>query len=250
MRMLKKILLKIYMIWVLLVFSIFMILLLPLIILPMLLGEKYGHVTYFALAVWSWIFSKLTFIRYEIVGRENVDRQRSYIYTSNHTSFLDIPGLTLGIPTQFRPLAKKELLKIPVFGFIVRVATVVVDRSNAESRKKSIRTLKKILNEGISILIFPEGTQNRTKLPLQPFYDGAFRIAIETDTPIVPIVVTNAGKLMPPSTINLRPGKIKVIFGEIVETHHMKLTDLPFLKERVYHTMKEAIEQEAALVKA
>ena len=245
MKILKQIAAKIYVAWVLLVFTTFMIILLPLIIFPVLLGDKYGGITYFALAAWSWIFSKLNFIKYEVVNAKNVDKKQSYIYTSNHTSFLDVPGLCLAVPTQFRPLAKKDLLKIPVFGLIAKVATVIVDRSSTESRKKSVKKLKQILKEGISILIFPEGTQNRSNMPLQPFYDGAFRIAIETDAPIMPIVITNAGKLMPPSTLNIKPGKIKVIFGEEVSTTEYTVAELPFLKEKVYNQMKAILEKEA-----
>ncbi|MBL6448723.1 1-acyl-sn-glycerol-3-phosphate acyltransferase [Fulvivirga sp. 29W222] len=245
MKTLKQIASKIYVGWVLLVFTTFMIILLPIIIFPILLGEKYGSITYFGLRSWSWIFSKLNFIKYEIVNRKNVDREKSYIYTCNHTSFLDVPGLCLGVPTQFRPLAKKELLKIPVFGLIAKVAAIIVDRSNTESRKKSVKKLKQVLSEGISILIFPEGTQNRTGKPLQPFYDGAFRIAIEAGAPIMPIVITNAGRLMPPSTLNVKPGKIKVIFGEEVDTLGYTLSELPLLKEKVFNAMKAIVERES-----
>lgn len=249
MKLLKKILLKIYLVWVLLVFNVFMIIFLPIIVFPILIGEKYGKVTYFGLYLWSWVFSKLNFIPYEIHGRKNVDKNKSYIYTSNHTSFLDVPGLSLAIPTQFRPLAKKELLKIPGFGLIVRVATIVVDRTNNESRQKSVKRLKQALDAGISILIFPEGTQNRSDQPLQPFYDGAFRIAIETKTPILPIVVSNAGNLMPPSQLKVKPGKIKVIFGEEVDVTDYTLQDLPFLKEKVFNAMKAIVERESEKLK-
>lgn len=241
MKFITNILLKIYTFWVLLVFSVFMIALLPLIILPIVLGEKYGHVTYFALSLWSWIFSILNFIPYEQIGKENVNKKQSYVYTSNHTSFLDIPGLTMAIPTQYRPLAKKELLKIPVFGLIVKVATVVVDRSNPESRRESINILKKRIKSGISLLIFPEGTQNRTDQPLQPFYDGAFRLAIETQTPILPIVIVNAGKLMPPSGLAIRPGKIKVVFGEPIDVSEYAMEDVKALKERTFETMSKML---------
>src|SRR5690606_10469658 len=124
---------------------------------------------------------------------ENFRKGQTYIYVSNHTSFLDIPGLTMLLPGQFRPLAKKELLKIPVFGWIAQSAAIIVDRSSPESRKKSIDRLKNFLNAGISILIFAEGTQNRTANILQPFKDGAFRIAVDTQHPVLPIVVLGAG---------------------------------------------------------
>ncbi len=243
MHWIKTVFLKLYMVWVLLVFTLFMLIILPVMVLPGFFGQKYGHITYFGLWLWSWIFSLLTFIRYEITGLENVSKKTSYIYTSNHTSFLDLPGLRIAIPTQFRPLAKKELLKIPVFGLIVRVACVVVDRSSTESRKQSIKTLTRRIRSGISLLIFPEGTQNRTDQKLQPFYDGAFRMAKETLTPIMPVVVVNAGNLMPPSSVRLKPGKIKVIFGKPIEVYEN--SDVAELKQTTYNTMLRLLEKES-----
>ena len=145
------------------------------------------------------------------------------------------------IPGEFRPLAKKELLKIPVFGWIAQHAAVIVDRSSGESRKKSMDKLRKILLDGLSILIFAEGTQNRTKELLQPFKEGAFRIAIDTQEPILPMVVVGAGPLMPPGTLNLKPGKIKVVVAPEIPTTGMTHADLPKLKEQTYLVMKKLI---------
>lgn len=232
-----KVLLKFYQLWVFLVFTVFMILFLPGLTLPFMLGRKFSWIGYFFLWLWSWIFSILTFIRYEFHGRERLEKNKSYIYVSNHTSFLDLPGLRMLIPTEFRPIAKKELLKIPIFGLIVRGACVVVDRSNAQSRKQSIEKIRDILSHGISALIFAEGTQNRTKEILQPFKDGAFRIAIDTQLPIVPLMVIGAGKLMPPGTIDLRPGKIKIIVGKELDVSGKTLDDVPQIKQQVFDEM-------------
>jgi 1-acyl-sn-glycerol-3-phosphate acyltransferase len=204
-------------------------------------GQSAGRIGYFFLWIWSGIFSILTFIHYEFHGRENFKKGKSYIYVSNHTSFLDIPGLRLLIPGQFRPLAKKELLKIPVFGWIAKAATVIVDRSSQQSRKKSIERLRQLLHDGLSILIFVEGTQNRSKEPLQPFHDGAFRIAIDTQEPLLPMVVIGAGKLMPPSTINVLPGKIRLYVGEEIPTAGLTHDDIPALKQKTFEIMKEMI---------
>ncbi len=223
------------------VFTVFMIVLLPGIVLPFFFGQRAGRIGYFFLWLWSGIFSILTFIRYRFYGRKNFRRGQSYIFVSNHTSFLDIPGITLIIPGQFRPLAKKELKKIPVFGWIAQAASIIVDRSSPQSRKKSIDHLKKMLKQGISILIFAEGTQNRTKEVLQPFHDGAFRIAVDTQQPILPMVVTGAGPLMPPGTINLRPGKISIHVGEEIPTNGLTSKDIPNLKQRTFDTMKNMI---------
>jgi len=218
-----------------------MIILLPGIVLPFFFGLRAGSVGYFFLWLWSWIFSILTFIRYEFYGRENFRKGKSYIYVSNHTSFLDIPGLTILLPGQFRPLAKKELLKIPIFGWIARSAAIIVDRSSPESRKKSIDRLKAFLKAGISILIFAEGTQNRTDKLLQPFHDGAFRIAVDTQQPILPIVVLGAGRLMPPGTINLKPGLIRIYVGKEIPTAGMTAAEVKDLKQRTADVMAQMI---------
>jgi 1-acyl-sn-glycerol-3-phosphate acyltransferase len=232
-----------YKIWVFLVFTGFMILLLPGIVLPFLLGQRFGSVGYAFLWLWSWVFSKLTFIRYRFFGRENFAKGKAYIYVSNHTSFLDIPGLTMLLPGQFRPLAKKELLKIPVFGWIAKSAAIIVDRSSHESRKKSMDRLKLFLHDGISILIFAEGTQNRTTNILQPFKDGAFRMAVDTQQPILPVVVLGAGRLMPPGTIEVKPGLIRIYVGKEIPTDGLVVKDVAVLKQRTFDAMSEMIER-------
>lgn len=242
MKIIISVLSLLYKIWVGLVFTVFMIILLPGIVLPFLLGQKFGSVGYAFLWLWSWIFSKLTFIRYKFYGKENFRKGQAYIYVSNHTSFLDIPGLTMLLPGQFRPLAKKELLRIPIFGWIARSAAIIVDRSSPESRKKSIDRLKAFLKDHISILIFAEGTQNRTSNPLQPFKDGAFRIAVDTQQPLLPIVVIGAGPLMPPGTINLKPGLIRIYVGEEIPTTGLRIQDLRALKEKTFDVMTRMIE--------
>lgn len=245
MKFLKSFLNLLYKIWVGIVFTVFMIILLPGIVLPFFLGPRFGAIGYAFLRLWSWIFSMLTFIRYSFYGQENFRKGQTYIYVSNHTSFLDIPGLTMLLPGQFRPLAKKELLKIPVFGWIAQSAAIIVDRSSPESRKKSIDRLKNFLNAGISILIFAEGTQNRTANILQPFKDGAFRIAVDTQHPVLPIVVLGAGPLMPPGTINLKPGRIRIYVGKEIASEGLGSDDVKALKQRTFDAMSEMIARES-----
>ncbi len=241
MKIVQSLLSLLYKIWVGIVFTVFMIILLPGIVLPFFFGERAGSIGYAFLWLWSWIFSQLTLIRYKFYGKENFKKGQSYIYVSNHTSFLDIPGLTMLLPGQFRPLAKKELLKIPIFGWIAKSAAIIVDRTNPESRKKSLDHLKAVLKAGISILIFVEGTQNRTNKILQPFHDGAFRVAVDTQQPILPIVVLGAGRLMPPGTINLRPGLIRIYVGKEIPTAGMTTQEVRELKQRAFDVMTEMI---------
>lgn len=239
--MLRPFFSKLYIVWVLLVFTAFMILFLPGFLIPPVFGERAVVVTHFFIKCWSRIYSVLNFIPYEIRHRDRIKRGASYIFVSNHTSYMDIPALVVTIRGQFRALAKKELLKIPVFGWIAQIMCVVVDRSSNESRRKSMDNLKRILSMGISVLIFPEGTQNRTRETLQPFYDGAFRIAVETQQPIIPIVVLGAGEIMPPGKVFIKPGKIVVAIGEEIATAGLTLSDVKELREKVFGVMTQMI---------
>ena len=103
--------------------------------------------------------------------------------------------------------------------------------------------MKEILSHGISALIFVEGTQNRTKEVLQPFKDGAFRIGIETQLPLLPLVVIGAGKLMPPSTVKLWPGTIRIYAGPPIPTAGLTLNDSARLKAETFAIMKKMIEE-------
>ena len=236
---------KLYIAWVLTVFTVFMIILLPGILLPFVFGIRFGWIGYKFLWLWSWIFSKLNFIRYETYGRENFEKRKAYIFICNHTSFLDIPGVCLALRREFKPLAKKELLKIPIFGWIAKSAAVIVDRSSPQSRKRSIDKLKQVLKQGIAILIFPEGTQNRSTEILQPFHDGAFRIAIDAQQPIIPMVVIGAGKLMPPGKADIYAGRIKMVIGREIATVGLTSADIPMLKQQTFDAMATLIKTHA-----
>ena len=239
----RKIFQFLYICWALIVFTVFMILFLPFFLIPPLFGQQAVRITYFFLRLWSWLFSKLNFIPYHIQGKENIEPGMSYIFVSNHTSFLDIPGLCLTIPGQFRPLAKKELLRLPIFGWIAATAAVIVDRSSHESRKVSLEKLTQILRDGISILIFAEGTQNRTSSLLQPLKDGAFRIALDTGRPLLPVVIAGAGQLMPPGKFFIKPGKISIQIGSPIDVTGIDSKGLAELKSKTAAAMTGMLEK-------
>ncbi len=223
--------------WALSVFTIFMLALLPFFLIPAWFGNRGMRVTYFFLRLWSRLFSWFNFIPYHISGQSEIKAGESYICVSNHTSFLDLPGICLALPGQFRPLAKTELRRIPVFGWIASAATVMVDRSSHESRKESLDRLTDILKSGISVLIFAEGTQNRGSEPLQTFRDGAFRMALETGRPILPMITYGAGKLMPPGKFEISPGKVRIKIGTPIPAEGTLIQ----LKKLTYDRMLEMI---------
>jgi 1-acyl-sn-glycerol-3-phosphate acyltransferase len=232
------------MVWCAVVFTGLMIILLPFFILPFVFGERTGGIiAYFFIKLWATLFSFLTQIRYRFIDRDKIDRKQTYIYVCNHNSYLDTPGMVLALPGHFRPLGKVEMKKAPIFGWFYPYLVVMVDRSSLESRKRSIMEMKNKLRRGISIFIFPEGKMNRTSQPMTDFYDGAFRIAIETQTPVMPMVMLNSRKLMPRDKPEMHPGTINIIFLDPIPTKGLQMSDVSALKQRVYELMKAKLEE-------
>lgn len=242
-----RILLKpFHILYVIYAFLLFVALMIPVFIwslLVMPLGRiRAGNLIYYACMVWADLWLFLVFIIHKNFYLEEHRKDQSYIYVSNHISYLDSALVPKIFRKPLRPLGKVEMSKIPVFGFIYRNVIVTVDRSNPENRMKSVRILKSILNHGISVLVFPEGTFNTTEKPLKPFYDGAFRVAIETGTPIKPVLILNSYDLMHYRSIfSLRPGISRSVFLPEISVEGLTTDDLPTLKMQVHAAMEFAL---------
>ncbi|MDQ8006492.1 MAG: lysophospholipid acyltransferase family protein [Pedobacter sp.] len=194
------------------------------------------------LRIWAWLFSAFSFFWISTKNKSKVNRSKSHIYVGNHGSYLDAVAVCISIPQYFSALGKVEITKVPVFGLIYKRIVVLIDRSSKESREISVAALKKDIANGQSVLIFAEGTMNQTGRPLADFYDGAFRIAIETQTSIIPFVMINNRKLLPrKDPLKARPGLIKTILLPEVSVSGLNMDDVPELKKKVYVLMEEAI---------
>lgn len=192
----------------------------------------------------------VTFIRHKNYAAQQPDAQRQYIFVGNHISYFDALLLLKTIRRPIRVLGRIELSNLPIFGFIYKMVVVVVDRSDAEHRAKSVRNLKSIINKGVSILVMPEGTFNMTNRPLKSFFDGAFRLAIETQTAIKPFLLLDAyDRMHYRNVFTLTPGKSRAIFLEEIPVAGLEIEDLPFLKKKVYDLMeKKLIEYKASWI--
>jgi 1-acyl-sn-glycerol-3-phosphate acyltransferase len=163
---------------------------------------------------------------------------------------MDTPTIVKAIRQPVRPLGKVEMTKIPFFGFIYKNTIVTVDRSSAGNRTKSVQVLKSILRKGVSVLVFPEGTFNITGKPLAPFYDGAFRIAIETGVPIKPVLFLDGyDRIHYSSIFSFNPGRNRCLFLEEIPTAHLTLKQVGALKETVHQVMwKKLVEYNASWI--
>ena len=199
---------------------------------------------YRANRVLSWIWLKLCGYSLEVEGWEKIDPTRTYMFVGNHTNMLDLPVTGFFLQHYYKSLVKKELKYVPIFGFLLRVASVAVDRSSPESRKRSTQIIVDDLLKGISFLIFPEGTRNKTDQPLKSFYSGAFKTAIMAQVPIVPMVYLDHRYLQPVQGYRFYPGHISVRILEPIETKGMKYEQAEELQGRVYKLIEGTMLRE------
>lgn len=191
-----------------------------------------GNMIYMACRIWADIWFPLVGIFHRNISLDDDVPAGPYIYIANHISWLDAALIPKIFRVPIRALGKAEAGRIPIFGFIYRKAVVSVDRSSPESRRQSISRMKSILRKGVSVLVFPEGTFNETHQPLAPFYDGAFRIAIETGTPIRPVLILDSYARFPyDKSFTITPGRSRAVFLDELSVEGLGTADVPMLRE-------------------
>jgi 1-acyl-sn-glycerol-3-phosphate acyltransferase len=235
-----------YCIYAFAVFILLLLLVFPLALVASFWGKlRGGNWIYRFCRVWAYSWIWMIGIRHENIDELAWGKNKQYIFVANHISYLDIPLILSSIRRQhLRILGKFELKRVPLFGFIYRNAVIMVDRSNPNERSKSLRQLKSVLRKGISIFIFPEGTFNETHEPLKDFYDGAFRLAIETGTPIKPILFLDTYDRMSYTSIfTLSPGNSRSIFLEEISVEGLSINQMGILKKKVFDQMEAKLRE-------
>ncbi|HVY76749.1 MAG TPA: lysophospholipid acyltransferase family protein [Puia sp.] len=236
----------VYTLYAFTLFACFTLIAFPLVIIFSFFGRIAGGNAICSLAkLWGSCWYFLIGIRHHNIFESEYHPEGTYIFVSNHISYLDIPSIFMSVRKQtFRVLGKAEMNKIPVFGFIYRRGAVTVDRSSSAARARSVRELKKLLSRHISVFIFPEGTFNETGEPLKDFFDGAFRIAIQTQTPIKPILFLDNYTLMNyHSVLSARPGRSRTVFLEEISPEGYGLSDIGRFRKQVYDLMDRKLRE-------
>jgi 1-acyl-sn-glycerol-3-phosphate acyltransferase len=214
-------------------------------LLPMWLVSRLptpGNIKYFMMLgrAWMHVYMPLVFCPVYRKGQQYFKKGQPYIIVCHHNSFVDIPTTTYAIPGPSKSLAKEEIARVPVWGIMYRVGSVLVNRNDPESRKQSFIEMKQVLDSGVHMLLYPEGTRNKTEDPLKSFYDGAFSLAVETKIPIMPAVIFNTRKILPSEkSFFAWPHRIDIHFLPPIEITE----DVAGLKEKVFKTMWDYIEK-------
>ncbi len=199
--------------------------------------DRNGNIPHKVARIWAKSILAVSGVRVRVRGMGHLDDGRSHVYMANHQSHFDIPVLLAHLPGQFRWLAKHELFGIPVFGYaMARAGYISIDRSDRKSAFESLKRASRIIRNGVSVLIFPEGTRSGDGT-IRPFKKGGFIMAVDSGVPVIPIVVTGTRHIMPKNQIKIRRGDVNVEIRPPIRTsdYTRKTKDL------LIDTVREAI---------
>jgi 1-acyl-sn-glycerol-3-phosphate acyltransferase len=193
--------------------------------------------------VWSWLVMKTARVRWKATYDPAFDTGKAAVYAANHQSQFDIPALVLAMPVDFRVVAKRSLLYVPVFGWALWLAGFIfIDRSNREQAIKGLDRAAGRLRRGTSVAIFAEGTRSPDGT-LLPFKRGGFVLAIQAGVPVVPVTITGGRGVMPKGRLRIRPGTIEVHFGAPIETRDYTYESREVLIARVRSAIEDQLRK-------
>lgn len=188
---------------------------------PMTLAALFSRTGNLAFTIsrgWAYIMARAMGLRLSIRGREKIAKGQTYVIISNHQSHTDILALVLKLGIQFRWIIKRELLRIPLFGWALYSArNVFIDRSDREKAVQTIHEGLDRLPPGVSVLFFAEGTRSADGA-IGPFKKGGFVMAVEKGIPLLPVTINGSRRVLPKGSVAFRPGPIEVVVGEPVDT--------------------------------
>nr|WP_315144857.1 lysophospholipid acyltransferase family protein [uncultured Flavobacterium sp.] len=234
MRGIKIIFWVFWRVWFYVLMAIPILLMLPFLVLSILTESGYPY--FFKMArIWARIILFGMGFYYKIEREQEFDNEQSYMLIANHTSMADIMLMLVTVRKPFVFVGKKELVKIPIFGFFYKRTCILVDRSNSRSKHSVFERAQKRINQGLSICIFPEGgVTEEESILLDPFKDGAFRLAIEHQLPIVPMTFGDNKERFSFKFFSGSPGLMRVKVHSFIETKEKTMEDKNHLKEECW----------------
>ena len=224
--------------WALLLFIItFLIIFIPSMLAYFIPNPKGQDYFIWVSRCWIRIWLILIGCPVTVKGRENFKKGQAYVIVYNHNALLDVPLSAPFVPGGNKTIAKTSFSKVPIFGWYYKRGSVLVDRNNDQSRRKSYEAMRRVLQNNMHMCIYPEGTRNRTNQPLKPFFDGAFKLAVDGKKEVIPCVIFGTREAMPiEKGVYLIPTKLSMHFLPPVSSANLKAVEL---KNKVYEIMKE-----------
>ncbi|QYA24929.1 1-acyl-sn-glycerol-3-phosphate acyltransferase [Gramella sp. MT6] len=226
----------------------YILMIVPIVImLPFLIiftsSEKFYPQFFICARIWAKVIIFGMGFSIKVEADEIPEKNKSYMLVANHASMLDIMLMLSVIKQPFVFIGKMELGRIPVFGFFYRRTCILVDRSNQRSGMEAFEQAQRRLKQKNSVCIFPEGgVPDDQSIILDQFKDGAFRLAIEHQIPIVPITFHDNKKRFSYNTVTGEPGKLRVKIHNFIDTKKLNLTCRKDLKERTHKIILEELK--------
>ncbi|MFP3870355.1 MAG: lysophospholipid acyltransferase family protein [Syntrophobacteria bacterium] len=212
---------------------LFLTVTLALMVIPIALLARSGRIPHLFARFWARSLLMVSGVRVEVEGLEKIDLHQAYVFAANHQSQFDIFALFACLPLQFRWLAKKELFRIPLFGAAMKKADYIpIDRSNRKEAFRSVDLAAARVREGMSIVIFPEGTRSQDGR-LNFFKKGGFFLAMKSGRPIVPVTISGSYGILPKKGYRIRPGVVRVYIGDPLPTEGLEMADKDWLISEV-----------------
>jgi len=189
-------------------------------------------------SLWARLLLFLWFVKYQLYGSQYLP-DKPVIICSNHSSYLDILVTLAIFPKRTCFMAKAELSDIPLFGLFFKTIDIEVDRDAGESGARAYRKAVRALNDGYNVVIFPEGGIHPGPQQIKPFKDGAFQLAVRHGTPILPVGFPDNYKILPDVGKIAKPGKIRLILHEPLQTVNVNIKEIEGLKENLFHILQK-----------
>jgi 1-acyl-sn-glycerol-3-phosphate acyltransferase len=226
----------------LVVFVLLFGILLPLLFIPILFPKQY-HLIGWVNRWWARLLFMFVFLPFSVEYRKKLDKKQQYVFCPNHFSYIDIPAMGLNHHNSIF-VGKSDMENIPLFGYMYRKLHITVNRSSLKSRFNTLKRSMAAVDEGKSLVIFPEGGIVTEKDPVMArFKDGAFRVAIEKQIPLVPVTIPYNWIILPPDQFLLRWHPLKVIFHEPVITTGLTMDNLDALKQQVFEILNQELDK-------
>ena len=210
---------------------------------------KYYPAFWRLIRIWSFFLIYAMGFRLKIEREEELEKDKSYMFCPNHASLMDGFVLVALSKNPIVLVGKKELAKIPLFGFFYKKVVIMVDRSDPESRRKVYHMAKERLKNGTSIAIFPEGLVPEEEVVLAPFKNGAFSLAIQHQIPIVPHIYYDCKRLFSWDFFKGNPGAFRVKQCKFISTKGLKMTDKGFLRDTTFDLIHKALTSDDKYMK-
>lgn len=241
MGFLRNIFILFYRIWFYILVVLPIIILFPILIVSIAFEKWYPF--FFRLArIWAKVILFGMGLVPVVKRDTRIKKGKSYMFVANHTSMTDIMLMLYLSRNPFVFVGKKELARLPLFGFFYKRTSILVDRANARSRRDVFESAQKKLNRGLSVCIFPEGGVPDEKIILDEFKDGAFRLAIEHRIPVVPMTFHDNKKRFSYTFFSGGPGILRVRIHEEIPTVTLEIEDKRMLKEKVRRIILEELQ--------